>query len=457
MFGSLKTWLGRQDRMKRSTRLGMESLEAREVPACVVSLQDFDGYMIQVTGTAAGDTAEVSRNSAGDWQVKHKSGSETAYSYKTYSGSLNVQHVIFVGGGGSDWFKNATSVATTADGGAGNDTLSGGSGNDNLCGGSENDFLYGNGGRDTLYGGLGNDNLSGGDQEDTLKGEAGADTLYGGEGNDKLYGGADRDALHGQGGDDFLDVGSVPIPSSPDTADGSFGIDINAQVAVVNGVSYADVFQGGGPTCWIAAAMSSVALRNPACVQNAVKYAGENTYDVSLYNPSGQPITQRVTFDGDRVGADARFSADEGEFWMVVWQRAYVLSRGGTFYSIGAGNSMDVMTAMTGRASTFISANPTSLILADSAWTTMTSALAAGKNVTALTWGDPSLVTTGLLEAWHYYTVLNLWTDPGSGTKYVVLRNPWGTDGGTGYGDDDGVVMVSWTHFRLSMCEVDIN
>jgi Ca2+-binding RTX toxin-like protein len=72
-----------------------------------------------------------------------------------------VTGVTFNGGDGNDTLDaSATAVVITADGGAGNDTLTGGSANDTLNGGAGNDTLQGGAGADAIDGGTGTDTAS---------------------------------------------------------------------------------------------------------------------------------------------------------------------------------------------------------------------------------------------------------------------------------------------------------
>jgi Ca2+-binding RTX toxin-like protein len=70
-----------------------------------------------------------------------------------------VRQIVFLGGAGKDRFLNQTDIASTANGGAGNDFLQGGRGDDTLLGGPGNDTLIGGGGVDQLLGGPGKNKL----------------------------------------------------------------------------------------------------------------------------------------------------------------------------------------------------------------------------------------------------------------------------------------------------------
>ncbi len=93
----------------------------------------------------------------------------------------------------------------TLNGGTGNDTLRGGNGDDVLYGGDHNDFLYGNNNNDTAYGGSGDDSINGGNGNDVLYGDTGSDILRGESGSDTLVGGAGLDFLRG-GVDSSADI-----------------------------------------------------------------------------------------------------------------------------------------------------------------------------------------------------------------------------------------------------------
>ena len=64
-------------------------------------------------------------------------------------------------GSGNDTATGNASLATTIDGGSGNNTLTGGTGNDNLIGGTGNDTLIGGGGNDAFNPGTGSNLING--------------------------------------------------------------------------------------------------------------------------------------------------------------------------------------------------------------------------------------------------------------------------------------------------------
>jgi len=78
-----------------------------------------------------------------------------------------------------------------------------------VTGTNDADTITGNGGKAfTANGGAGNDSITGGAVADTLNGDAGDDTLNGDSGADTLTGGAGADTLNGDGGADTLTGGA---------------------------------------------------------------------------------------------------------------------------------------------------------------------------------------------------------------------------------------------------------
>ncbi|MFN3867932.1 MAG: Ig-like domain-containing protein [Hyphomicrobiaceae bacterium] len=82
-------------------------------------------------------------------------------------------------------------------GGGGNDVIDGGNGNDTIYGDGGNDVIDGGTGDDRLYGGTGNDRLNGGAGNDIVDGGSGDDVLVYqfGSGVDQLIGNSGRDTL----------------------------------------------------------------------------------------------------------------------------------------------------------------------------------------------------------------------------------------------------------------------
>lgn len=198
---------------KPTTKLGMESLEAREVPAYL------SGGVLFIDGTNLADRAVVS-----DTTLTTTVGTQPAVRVvengvtRTFLRQhITLDRVEFRGFGGDDYFDNdAHSLESRAWGGDGNDELYGadgtdrlygGDGNDTLSGSTGHDYLDGDAGSDSLTGHSGNDTLYGGLNDDTISAGSGNDSLYGESGDDRLYGESGNDYLSGSGDDDFLNGG----------------------------------------------------------------------------------------------------------------------------------------------------------------------------------------------------------------------------------------------------------
>jgi uncharacterized protein YkwD len=134
------------------SRLGVETLEARDCPAV-----NFFNGVLTVTGTSNSDTLIVSKTN----------GTITAQGQSFSAASVN--RVIITALAGNDVIRNNTGKPTVIFGGTGDDTIHGGWGADRIFGGQGTDSLYGYAGPDVLYGGGGTDVLDGGRGLNTLE------------------------------------------------------------------------------------------------------------------------------------------------------------------------------------------------------------------------------------------------------------------------------------------------
>ncbi|MEM6364020.1 MAG: peroxidase, partial [Planctomycetota bacterium] len=167
---------------------------------------DFDTGtgILTVEGSPYDDDLFVHDTSSGGVELLYTSGFNGIVLTRTYPAG-DVNHVVFKGREGDDYFENFTSVDSTANGNQGDDTLIGGDGRDQLFGDRGEDDLFGGKGKDVLSGGPGNDELFGGDGADRLLGGNGNDDLLGQGGRDGLFGGPGVDVLlGGPGADRFL-------------------------------------------------------------------------------------------------------------------------------------------------------------------------------------------------------------------------------------------------------------
>jgi RTX calcium-binding nonapeptide repeat (4 copies)/Calpain family cysteine protease len=411
----------------------LETLEGRELMAAYIA----SGSLI-VYGSNANDNLSVNNYNAS--YVRVNSNSINQYFLKS---AITTGNVFFYGYAGNDYMANNVGTLQSV--------MYGADGNDTLVGDAKTDWLYGQNGDDIIRGYWGNDVLDGGAGNDKLYGMDGTDWLYGGDGNDKLYGGAGYDYLYGQNGDDFLDAGS-----SGEYVNGGLGYDYNAYVTAVNGATYTDIRQGSSPTCWLVSSISSVA-RTGVDLSARITYIGNDTYRVGMYNTSRVYTYYYVNFNGDRNSADAVANpSQEGESWVIITQRAYLQSRGISLTNPPGGWADGPLTAFTGRSSTTYN-NPVGSSFAYSNFTYIDYLVHHGYNVVADTRDNAADLSTNMLIAWHQYTVVDTW---GSGANaWVLVRNPWGYDGGaTTYGDaNDGFVWLTWSQFASSMDAYIVN
>jgi Ca2+-binding RTX toxin-like protein len=384
------------------------------------------GGTLYIFGTAGNDNVTV-HSSGGNIQVT-QNGSTTSF----LASSVWQHRVVFYGYAGDDYFNNYV--------------------------GTLNVTAFGGDGNDTLWGDAGNDYLDGGAGDDKLYGWSGNDVLLGGDGNDQLYGGSGYDWLYGGNGDDFLDAGS-----SGEYVNGGPGYDFNAYVVAVNGATRDDVRQGGGPTCWALSAISAVAVHTD--LASRITYLGYGTYRVSMFDASGNPVNQYVSFTGQRNNADPNFDPNqEGESWVLITQRAILQQMGLSTTNPPGGNPVNAFPLLTGRAASWYGPPSSATgLLPNAQAEQIRSALAGGREVAMCTWSDASQLATTRLVNWHCYSIVSVdrqvvWQLVGflylpTYQYTVTVRNPWGYDGGTGNdgNPNDGLITLSWSDFARSI------
>ena len=205
---------------------------------------------------------------------------------------------------------------------------------------------------------------------------------------------------------------------------------------------------------------------------NYVSYQGNGVYQVQLYNGS-RWVGMSVNFEGlaSTHGADAQVkvgvtganvSADiatcEGEFWVTLMQRAMLSYHGIDYTSASACTNSASIGPRQGTAGKWakdgfaLLGQPAgdSWVLAnwftgvdDNSLRKIESALGAGKAVTAAFDGGSS----NLVKGFHEYEVIGVRNMQDVNNATIVLRNPWGRDGGTIVGVDDGYVTLTAKEF----------
>lgn len=498
------------------THLRGEQLEERRMLA--VSSVDLRSNVLVIESDDL--PTDVQTTIRGDRVVVTDISASRTWSFK----QTDVRKIVFEGGDGNDRYVNkAKNLPVTAFGRKGDDYLHGGhredrlyggSGNDTLIGGRGDDFLNGGKGNDFIHGGAGNDTIRGGDGDDILKGGSGDDALFGGHGRDRLFGGFGNDRLFGQAGDDSLwanmgvdqlfggdgdDIltaennddslsgdGGTNTLNYPVSSSLQFGLSgtlrgFNAHSPAVRdnnepvAAHYSDVIQRQTPTCFFAAALSSLALSYEQAGQDLadrIVYKGNGLYEIELYNPVSPrnngfsyswikkvvsvPFTGQWN-DREDLLADAR----AGEFWATLFQRAYEKAFGKV---IDGGDPGIALMRLTGKINmpghpadrkAFFGRTPAR----ESDLSAIAAALAAGRPIVASTPGEGKLKSTasdlGVFGP-HAYSVVGVYhfvPMPNAFYLYypestVTVRNPWGEDSrAIDDGNDDGVIELSWSVF----------
>ena len=215
---SLVSLKNTNSRRTRKTRLGIETLEKRDLMASI-SFNSMTG-VLTINGSSEDDVAQV-KVVGSQIQANLTCYSTAPPNLSFFSDSKNyayssVKEIKFNGFDGDDKFTNSTAKKSTVDGGDGNDSLNGGSGADYFVGNYGDDVIHGNGGNDSLWGSGGHDKIYGDAGRDLIKGHGGNDSLYGGSANDSIYGGSGEDKVYGDSGNDVI----VTIGGGNDTVTG---------------------------------------------------------------------------------------------------------------------------------------------------------------------------------------------------------------------------------------------
>jgi hypothetical protein len=166
-------------------KLGLESLESREVPALWAGPPAYTNLVngvLQVVGDSGHNAATVDQAGA-EVRVRITSTGSSAVVNRTFP-RADVREIRFWGYDGNDRFVSNVNIPSTAWGGNNNDYLEGANAVDVFYGGDGNDTLVGYGGNDRLYGDAGNDRLVGMSGDDLLVAGLGTDSLDGGSGFD---------------------------------------------------------------------------------------------------------------------------------------------------------------------------------------------------------------------------------------------------------------------------------
>lgn len=249
--------------------------------------------------------------------------------------------------------------------------------------------------------------------------------IHGGAGNDRILGAPQAKAFGGLG-DDFYDDDSRRMQGH---WEGGGEYDCNAD-KWTDGYWYGDIRQGGRGTCsWNSAVSKWIAIGG----RPRITYLGSLNYTVQVGMLSG-----RVVFGGF-VYVDA-YSPVKEEFYPALIERLW-MQQG---YPWGAAWPDEAWREITGRSSEVIYGYPGAGDLAQ--WSRSKSpALFVAFGTKDVGWIDPSL------NASHAYFKIR--DEYFKGISGLLLRDPWGTDGGrVKWGDpDDGIIWISYARLATSI------
>ena len=491
-------------------RPGLLELESRVVPA-VASVQlaggiltarcDNFGTTVLVNQTASNVTIQdVTTNRAWSFaaaQVNRVNvfGGAGADSLNS-TGPANGKKVMLNGGGGND----------TLTGGDGREILKGKGGDDILNGGGGDDKLKGFNGSDTLKGGDGNDILDGGNGSDWLDGGAGADILIGGSGDDTLISidnftadtvdpglgfdllwvdknGAFTDIINGASATDVINAVAGFTNAG---ADRTLGDDTNIAdprplpgdvlerfsgrpLFGPNGPTVDDIEQGALGDCWMLAGLGSIADRNPEVIKANIVDFGDGTYGVHL----GEFFY--------RVDADLPVAqyGDTSLAYTGLGQGGVCGSRSSRRLTLTTACRERTATSQSRVALPPTSTTPSGSMVPGRLFSGMSSVRLSirgrwgviknlfdqsGKAVTIGIGGTDQNETYNpgsgnLLLSNHQYIMIGYQVNGFNQLSNVILRNPWGIDGGsvTDSSPDDGIVTIDiQTLFACTgVCDVD--
>ena len=413
-----------------------EFVPGAQITTTTVSLPT--GLQLVVLGTNAADVMTLSQTAAGLVLTTSRGPATFAGAYAS---------LAIYGFGGSDTIRVTNAVTY-------NVTLLAGDGDDTI-------FAAGQG-RDAIYGGAGNDLV--------VSVGGGADTLSGGDGLDSVWMDT-RDALADASTaetaaaavhriDQFYRPTSDPAKAVSLEIAGQRIVDPVAEYPYVDfssrplftdGPEYSDVQQGYLGDCYLLAALSSLADKDPTVIRHLIAPMGDGTYAVRFYR-SGQAVYLRLDADLPAWGAAPVYAdlSPEGELWVALVEKAYAQFRYGdnSYPSIEGGWMSAVYREVTNAPVTEMWINYSTPGVGQS----LASHLAAGHAVTAATKSVPNSPFVGN----HAYQVKSVET-VGRET-YVTVYNPWGVDGKSWDASSaDGLLKVTLGQFQSSFIGLSIS
>jgi hypothetical protein len=401
-----------------------------------------------------------------------------------FSGNHTVE--IHAGAGNDRVFGGPRNDLILGD--AGHDVINAGLGNDTVHGGADGDEVHGNGDDDVLYADGGGDALFGEAGADKLYGGADNDNIHGGDGPDIIMavGGGSGDVAWGESGFDSFWVDDKPTEIIGDANLSEMAINLhrvgnfewpklpvlttqvltrsvvkrgfgglgglggklgglfdNFPDPVAPGYTYKSfasnpLFGNGGPMpqdihqgqvgdCYFLAGLSAVAKVSPNYITQSVAEMGDGTFAIRMWDINHKAHFLRVDADLPVNSAGNLGYAGLGvgnTIWAPILEKAYAFFRKGegTYASISGGWPEHTYRALGMRTT----------VLASTTYNTPEKMIQAIRDL----WANGNAVSfvtkqnAPVLVGLHVYMVDRIVTDA-AGITSVVLRNPWGIDGGT--------------------------
>jgi len=228
-----------------------------------------------------------------------------------------------------------------------------------------------------------------------------------------------------------------------------------------------DIDQGGMGDCAFLASLGAVVNSRPDIVSSMIIDNGDNTYTIRFYSSTGgNSGTATTPGSAEYVTVDRRLATNSSGqllfaaagsgsatnssnvIWAALVERAYAQWRefreGSNGYNlIGNGDlPQRPLTYITGRSANDLN-TPTVT------FSQIQSALTSNRPVTAWTYDDSTYIVGD-----HAYSITSTYVNS-RGEQRVVVRNPWGVDGRTIDGANDGFVDLSFSQFLAAFPRIN--
>lgn len=245
------------------------------------------------------------------------------------------------------------------------------------------------------------------------------------------------------------------------------------------GICPNDINQGSLSDAYLLSALAALATQDPGAINNMVNGNADGTYTVTFnqisqneidgFDPGAGrvalPVDGSLPFDdggintllgAQLVDQDADGQAEIGvaliekAFSMFV-EKLHLSQSGKVGYAGVEGGFCDVaLTVLSGKNYVWTTTDK----LAGKALFVTLSKTNAGMPAVAVSASETRSACGGIV-AGHAYTVLGTFVDPGTGGRYVVLRNPWGQGEPASDGANDGIFSLAFGTFEKCFSEID--